>query len=114
MKRTLVRNLLLGVVAFVLLGASILTLHLARADSSPRVLLQGQTVPLVQQAQLLQTTDPNQQLNLSIGLQLRDTDQLDALLTAMYDPQSSQYHQYLTPDQFDQRFAPTASDVQQV
>src|SRR5579884_528069 len=114
MKRTLVRNLLSGVVAAALLGASLLTLHFAHADSNQRVLLQNQTVPLVQQAQLLQAADANQQLNLSIGLQLRNADQLDALLAAMYDPQSPQYRQYLTPDQFNQLFAPTASDVQQV
>ncbi len=114
MKRTFARNLLFGVVAFVLLGASMLTLRLAHADSNPRVLLQSQTVPLVQQAQLLQMTDPNQQLNLSIGLQLHNADQLDALLTSIYNPQSPQYHQYLTSAQFDQLFAPTADDVQQV
>src|SRR5579885_2774044 len=114
MKRTLVRNLLFGVVAAALLGASLLTLHFAHANSNQRVLLQNQTVPSVQQAQLLQAADANQQLNLSIGLQLRNTDQLDALLAAMYDPQSPQYRQYLTPDQFNQLFAPSASDVQQV
>src|SRR5579884_3526263 len=114
MKRTLVRNLLSGVVAAALLGASLLTLHFAHADSNQRVLLQNQTVPLVQQAQLLQAADANQQLNLSIGLQLRNTDQLDALLAAMYNPQSPQYRQYLTPDQFNQLFAPTTGDVQQV
>src|SRR5579883_1695898 len=114
MKRTLVRNLLFGVVAAALLGASLLTLHFAHANSNQRVLLQNQTVPSVQQAQLLQAADANQQLNLSIGLQLRNTDQLAALLAAMYDPQSPQYRQYLTPDQFNQLFAPSASDVQQV
>src|SRR5213078_4936872 len=69
---------------------------------------------LVQQAHLLQATDANQQLNLSIGLKIRNQADLDSLLQAMYDPQSAQYHQYLTPDQFNQLFAPTSDQVQQV
>ncbi len=32
----------------------------------------------------------------------------------MYDPQSAQFHQYLTPDQFNQLFAPTSDQAQQV
>ncbi len=35
-------------------------------------------------------------------------------MSAIYDPNSSQYHQYLTPDQFNQLFAPTPDQVQQV
>ena len=114
MKRSLVRNLLFGIAAFALLGGSLLTLRLAHADPNSRVVLQSQVVPLVQQAHVLSAADANQQLNLSIGLRLRNSDQLDSLLSALYDPQSSQYHQYLTSDQFNALFAPTSDDAQQV
>ena len=71
-------------------------------------------VPLVQKAHMLQAADTSQPLNLSIGLQLRNQPDLDTLLQALYDPQSPQFQQYLTPDQFNQLFAPTSDQVQQV
>src|SRR5947209_16153753 len=38
----------------------------------------------------------------------------EALARAVSDPRSSSYRQYLTPAQFRQQFAPTASQVAQV
>src|SRR5262249_55842594 len=103
------------VISLLLIAASLLAIRVVvRADQNQRLTLNGQAVPLIQQAQLMQTTDPNQQLNLSIGLQLRNPADLDSLLSAIYNPQSPQYHQYLTPDQFNQLFAPTPDQVQQV
>ncbi len=63
---------------------------------------------------MLQAASPGQQLNLSIGLQPRNADALNSLLASLYDPQSPQYHQYLTPDQFEATFAPTPDAAQQV
>lgn len=115
MRRNLVRNLLFVFAALLLIGVSLIAARMAvRADLNPRVTLTGQTVPLVQQAHLLQATDTNQQLQLSIGLKLRNPAELDNLLSAIYNPQSPQYHHYLTPEQFDQLFAPTPDQVQQV
>src|SRR5579859_5178336 len=116
MRRNLVRSLLFLMSSVVFVGASLLALHgvLVHAETQQHVLLRAQTVPLVQRAQLIQAADVNQSLNLSIGLQVRNAGALDALLTSLYDPQSSQYHQYLTPDQFTQLFAPTSDQVQQV
>src|SRR6266571_3862145 len=115
MRRNLVRNLLFVFAALLLIGVSLIAARMVvRADLNPRVTLSGQTVPLVQQAQLLQATDTNQQLQLSIGLKLRNSAELDSLLNAISDPQSPQYHHYLTPEQFDQLFAPTPDQVQQV
>lgn len=116
MRRNLVRSLLFLPGIFLLVGASLFALRGAfvHAELQQRVLLRAQTVPLVQQAQLVQAADVSQQLNLSIGLQIRNPNDLDALLTALYDPQSPQYRQYLTSDQFTQLFAPTSDQVQQV
>src|SRR5260370_10993505 len=109
------RNLLFGLVALLLVGTSLIAVSMAvRAGSNQRATLFGQTAPLVQQARLLRAADANQQLNLSIGLQLRNQTDLDSLLSAIYDPQSPQYQEYLTPDQFDRLFAPTLDQVQQV
>src|SRR5258706_12637627 len=115
MQRNLVRNLLFIAISAALITASLLAMHIVvRADQNQASLLNGNIVPLIAQAQFLQATDPNQQLNLSIGLKLRNASDLDTLLSAIYDPQSSQYHQYLTPDTFNQLFAPTSDQVQQV
>jgi subtilase family serine protease len=115
MQRKLVRNVFFVVISLLLIAASLLAIRVVvRADQNQRVTLSRQAVPLIQQADLLQATDPNQQLNLSIGLQLPNPADLDSLLSAIYDPQSPQYHQYLTPDQFNQLFAPAPDQVQQV
>ncbi|HTY86418.1 MAG TPA: protease pro-enzyme activation domain-containing protein [Candidatus Acidoferrum sp.] len=54
------------------------------------------------------------QLTLAIGLPLRDEQALDDLLREIYDPASPRFHQYLTPEQFTQRFGPTERDYQAV
>jgi subtilase family serine protease len=115
MQQKIVRNVLFSVVALLLIGASLIAARMVvHADLNQRVSLYNQTVPLVQQAHLLQAASANQQLNLSIGLQLRNQADLDSLLNALYDPQSPQYHQFLAPEQFNQLFAPTPDQVQQV
>jgi subtilase family serine protease len=103
------------VFSLLLIAGSLLAMRIVvRADQNQRTLLSGHTVPLIQQAHLLWATDSTQQLNLSIGLKLRNSSDLDSLLSAIYNPQSPQYHQYLTPDQFNQLFAHTSDQVQQV
>ncbi len=116
MQRTLLRNLLFLAFAILLLGASMVAMRsiLAHAALNQRVSLTTQAVPLLQHAQLLHAADSAQALDLSIGLQLRDQAALDTYLQALYDPRSPYYHQYLTPEQFNQLFAPTSAQVQQV
>ncbi len=117
MQRNIARNLLFGLTAFALIGASLLVMHVgmgAHAEPNSPVALSEQVAPLVQQSHLLRAADVSQPLNLSVSLQLRNQDELDSLLNALYDPMSSQYHQYLTPEQFSQFFAPTPTEVQQV
>ena len=116
MQRNLVRNLLFIGIALLLLGTSLTVVRIVmvHADANQRFTLSNQAVPLISHAQVLRAADATQQLNLSISLQLRDSAALDSLLDALYDPQSSHYHKYLTPDQFTQLFAPTPDQVQQV
>lgn len=49
-----------------------------------------------------------------IWLTPRNATQLDALAQAVSDPSSAQYGQYLTADQYDAQYAPTAAQVGQV
>ena len=115
MQRNVARNSLFIVIALLLICGSLLAISVAaRAEQNSPKVLNGQIAPLVAQAQLLQAATPGQQLNLSLGLQPRNAAALNSLLSSLYDPQSPQYHQYLTPDQFEALFAPTPDSVQQV
>ena len=53
-------------------------------------------------------------LHLAIGLPLRNQEALTNLLQQIYDPGSPVYHQYLTPEQFTEKFGPTEPDYQAI
>lgn len=53
-------------------------------------------------------------LNLAIGLPVRNRQDLSNLLAQVYDPASTNYHKFLTPDQFTSRFGPSTRDYQTV
>lgn len=53
-------------------------------------------------------------LHLAISLPLRDQAGLTSLLGEINDPASPNYHHYLTPEQFADKFGPTESDYQAV
>ncbi len=54
------------------------------------------------------------QMDLAIGLPLRNREALTNLLRQLYDPASTNYHRFITPDQFAERFGPTEQDYQAV
>ena len=56
----------------------------------------------------------DQRLRFAIHLPLRDQAALTQLLHDLYDPQSTQYHRYLSVAEFIDRFAPTADDYDAV
>ncbi len=64
------------------------------------------------QVQLLHPLPLTQLLKLSIALPLRDEADLDSLLKNLYDPQSPQFHQWLSVPEFTDRFGPTTNDLQ--
>ena len=51
-----------------------------------------------------------QRLSLAISLPLRSEGELDDLLQQLYDPQSPSYHQYLSVQEFTDRFGPARAD----
>ncbi len=53
-------------------------------------------------------------LHLAIGLPLRNAADLDKLLGQLYDPNSPNYHQYLSVEQFTEKFGPSLADYQAV
>lgn len=115
MRRHLVRNVIFLAVAALLVAGSLVAVSMAaRAQQDARATLTGQNVPLIQRAQLLRAADPTQALDLSVGLRPNAAADLENMLHAMYTPGSAQYHHYLTPAEFNQRFAPTSEQVQEV
>ena len=54
------------------------------------------------------------ELQLAIGLPLRNEAALDSLIHELYNPGSRQFHRYLTPEEFTAQFGPSAADYQAV
>jgi hypothetical protein len=71
-------------------------------------------VVINRQVPLVRALPATQRLKLAIMLPLRNQSQLTELLRDINDPQSPQYHQYLSVQQFTDRFGPTQADVDAV
>ena len=56
----------------------------------------------------------SQQLRLAVSLPLRNEEELNSLLQELHDPNSPNYRQYLSVQQFTERFSPTAADYERV
>ncbi len=77
-----------------------------------RQALPGHIPAVVSRLQPLGRLSGTNHLQLAIGLPLRNEQALDDLLREIYDPASPLYRQYLTPEQFTERFGPTEADYQ--
>ena len=65
---------------------------------------------VVRQSKLLGAVSKDTTLNLTIGLPLRNREELTNLLEQIYDPASPNYHHFLTPEEFTAKFGPTKED----
>lgn len=83
------------------------TAHHALQMSVPQAVSSGQITRLA-------ALSPSQHLKFALTLPLRNEDELDHLLTQIYDPQSPNYHQYLNVQEFTDRFGPTQQDYDAV
>ena len=66
------------------------------------------------EAQFLNRLPATQSLRLNITLPLRNEAQLDDLLQQLYDPQSPLFHQFLSVQEFTDRFGPSVEDYNAV
>ena len=92
--------------------AVLLLLSQTAGHSAERQVLRGNVRKAVLGLQPLGRKAPTDLMNLAIGLPLRDPAGLTNFLRQVYDPASPNYHQYLTPAQFTERFGPTVADYQ--
>ena len=65
-------------------------------------------------ATMMGAAQSDQRLRLAVHLPLRDQAALTQLLHDLYDPQSAQFHKFLSVAEFINRFAPTADDYNAV
>ena len=64
--------------------------------------------------QLIGPLPGTQQLSLALTLALQNESDLDNLLTQLYDPASPNYHQFLSVQEFTDRYSPTTDDYSKV
>jgi len=93
----------------------------AAADAAPAAsagpafrALPGHIPPAVAQAQAVATLDSSRPLSLALTLPLRHQAELADLLRGLADPNDARYGQFLTPQQFADRFSPTQADYDRV
>jgi uncharacterized repeat protein (TIGR01451 family) len=104
---------------------SLLTIGLGLAVSSATILtsfaaqpgmvaLHGHVPAAVARLQADGQLSAATEMNLAIGLPLRNQAALSNLLQQIYDPSSPNYRHYLTPEEFTAQFGPTEQDYQKV
>ena len=98
----------------VLLGTAFSVSFIARAQNPPEQRLRGHIPAAVTRLTPLGRENSAEHLKLAIGLPLRNQDDLTNLLQQLYDPASTNYHHYLTPEEFAARFGPTEADYRAV
>ena len=75
----------------------------------------GRSLPeAARTARMIGQMPSTDRLTVSVGLPLRNQAELQTLLSQLYDRASTNYHKFLTPKEFTQRFGPTEHDYRAV
>src|SRR5690242_8648681 len=120
MNRLLQRKVAIGAlialtVLTALVALPLVNAHFTSQAASGRWTIRGHLVPALRgRHALAQRPDDAQALDLSISLSLRNQSGLTQLLAAQNNPHSGLYHQYLSTREFQARFSPTQTTVNQV
>jgi len=96
------------------LALSSVTTFSIRAADAGLVTLSGHVPAMVSGLQAKGQLPATTNLDLTIGLPLRNQEALTNLLQEIYDPTSPNFHHYLTPEEFTAQFGPTEQDYQSV
>ncbi|MGA2242042.1 MAG: protease pro-enzyme activation domain-containing protein [Verrucomicrobiota bacterium] len=96
------------------LGVALLFGPVRSSLAAERQFIHGHILEAVSHLQQIGRFPGTNRLNLAIGLPLRNQEALDNLLQQIYDPASPNFRQYLTPEQFTEKFGPTEQDYQAV
>jgi uncharacterized repeat protein (TIGR01451 family) len=82
----------------------------SHAQTPPEQQLRGHVPEAARRLTPLGRENSAERLKLAIGLPLRNQNELTNLLQQIYDPASTNFHHYLTPEEFTARFGPTEED----
>jgi hypothetical protein len=85
---------------------------MASVQAAGTQILKGHVPEAVSSSRAVGQIPAATQLRLAVGLPLRNQADLDDLLQQLADPASPNFRQYLTPEQFTERFGPTQEDYQ--
>ncbi len=91
------------VIALLVTASSLYHISATHAAAS-RYTFYGDLVPALQNSSPMHAAASNDTLQLSVALNLRNRSALNQLLADQNDPQSPEYHQYITPQEFADRF----------
>ena len=80
----------------------------------PRTILPGHLIPALHGAVPLRALECNTVLSLTIAFKPRDQAALNAFMQALSDPQSPEYHHYLTTQEYADRFGQTPETIEQL
>jgi len=94
------------IVLFCIVGVS------TPAEAAGLQRLHSNAASVVAQLKPVGRLNGSQRLRLAMSLPLRNQQALTDLLEQLQDPASPNYHKYLTPAQFTERFGPSASDYE--
>src|SRR5579885_520857 len=83
-----------------------------RGQTQPRRKVRGHVPAAATQMQPLAALSAATNLDLALGLPLRNRETLTNLLEQLYDSSSPRYRQFLTSGQFTEQFGPTEADYQ--
>lgn len=104
-----------GICAALLLGIAGAQPAMAQAGGTTAgTTISNNTPRFASTGQNLGPAAASQTIQVSLALSPHNRAEMDALAATLYNPNSSQYHEWLQPSDIVSRFAPTASDVQTV
>jgi len=101
------KHIILSVVAAV----TILSATTVNGVAEPAISLRGNHPVAAETLRQVGRADPNQALHMSITFALRNRAELETLLSEQQNPRSPEFHHWLTPKEFNQRFGPREADI---
>jgi Pro-kumamolisin, activation domain len=90
--------------------AGALAIAMCAAPAASAQVLQNHVPRAVRESRRLGPLAETANLNLAIGLPLRNSEELDRVVAQISDPRSAGYRQYLSASEFAERFGPTQED----
>ena len=99
---------------FAAAGALSLAAGIGFAQTSAMVAQHVPSVVANGQAKMIGSADASAPLRLALSLPIRNESALDAALAQIYDPQSANYHHYLTAEEFTAAYQPSQAEYDKV